>query len=69
MSSKYKQMRVSQEQYDTLKALSETLGKGRPEILSNAIGLIGKIAQYDVESIKIVCKDGTEKEIFLSIVV
>ncbi len=65
MSSK--QMRVSQEQFDTIKELAKKTGKNRTELLSNAVGLISKIIKYKAISIKLTCEDGTEKELFLSV--
>ncbi len=62
-----KQMRVSEAQYKTLSQLSDELGVSRVEILSNAIGLIKKLIDSNATTVKIVCIDGTEKELLITI--
>ena len=60
-------MRVSDAQYKTLSQLSDELGVSRVEILSNAIGLIKKLIDSNATTVKIVCTDGTEKELLITI--
>jgi len=62
-----KQMRVSDAQYSILSQLSDELGVSRVEILSNAIGLIKRLSDTNVTAIKIVCEDGEEKELLLTL--
>ena len=62
-----KQMRVSDAQYKILSKLSEDLGISRVEILSNSIGLINKLVENNATSVKVVCGDGTEKELLITL--
>ena len=60
-----KQMRISEAQYKMLGQLSEELGVSRVEILGNAIGLIKKLVDNNATTVKIICADGTEKELLI----
>lgn len=62
-----KQIRVTIKQYDILGSLSEELGVSRVEILSNAIGMIKSLIDNNVVLIKAICKDGSEKELLLTL--
>jgi len=62
-----KQMRVSDAQYKMLSQLSETLGVSRVEILSNAISLAKLLVDSKAVAVKIVCRDGEEKELLLTL--
>jgi len=64
-----KQMRVSDAQYKILGQLSEILGVSRVEILSNAISLAKLLVDSKATTVKVVCKDGEEKELLLTLLV
>lgn len=64
-----KQMRISDAQYNILSKLSEELGISRVEILSNAISLAKLLVDSKATAVKIVCRDGVEKELLLSLLV
>lgn len=62
-----KQMRVSDAQYNILSKLSEELGVTRVEILSNSIGLIKMLVDNNATAVKVVCGDGAEKELLVTL--
>lgn len=62
-----KQIRMTGKQYNILGDLSQILGVSRVEILSNAIGIIKLLVDNKATSIKVVCKDGNEKELLLTL--
>ena len=64
-----KQMRVSEAQYKILGQLSDTLGVSRVEILSSVIGLAKALIDNKATGIKIVCADGKERELLLTLLV
>ena len=64
-----KQMRVSEAQYKMLGQLSDELGVSRVEILSSVIGLAKVLVDNRATAVKVVCGDGTEKELLLTLLV
>lgn len=64
-----KQMRVSKAQYEMLGNLADILGVSRIEILNNAVALTKFLVDNKAASVKAVCSDGSERELFLSILV
>lgn len=64
-----KQIRVTAKQYETLGNISNTVGISKVEILSSAIGIIKLLMDNKAVSIKAVCKDGSEKELLLTLLV
>lgn len=62
-----KQMRVSKTQYDVLGHLSDELGISRVEVLNNAVALTKFLVDSKAKAVKAVCPDGSEKELFLTI--
>jgi len=62
-----KQMRVSKTQHDVLASLSDRLGISRAEVLNNAVALTKFLIDNKAVAVKAICKDGSEKELFLSI--
>ena len=64
-----KQMRVSEAQYKMLGQLSDELGVSRVEILSSVIGLAKVLIDSRATAVEVVCGDGTEKELLLTLLV
>jgi hypothetical protein len=61
-----KQIRVSEAQYKSLVKMADELEINRTEMLNNMLGIIQKIIDHRAVSIKIINKDGAERELFLS---
>jgi hypothetical protein len=61
-----KQMRVSNMQYEVLGQLSGELGISRVELLNNAVALVKFLVDNKAKSVKAICKDDEEKEVFLT---
>lgn len=64
-----KQMRVSDAQHKILGQLSKALGVSRVEILSNAISMAKLLVDNKAVAVKVVCKNGEEKELLLTLLV
>ena len=62
-------MRVSEAQYKMLGQLSDELWVSRVEILSSVIGLAKVLVDNRATAVKVVCGDGTEKELLLTLLV
>lgn len=60
-------MRVSDAQYEVLGDLAKQVGMKRVELLNNAIALVKFLVDQDAETVKAKCKDGSEKELFLTL--
>ena len=60
-------MRVTDAQYKILSNMSSDLGITRVEILSNVIALAKLLVDNKAKTVKIISKDGTEKEILLTL--
>lgn len=66
MKNNSRQIRISSNQYEILRKLSEKLNTSKKEILNNAVSLIQFLVENKSKSAKISIADGTEKEMFLS---